>query len=67
MIQRIDFLGFTVVGPRNASKQSWKASDWPGWTASLKGQAVLLEGEGKVIEVPRAKCVITSVPDKEPA
>lgn len=59
-IMRVEFLGFTVTGPRNAPKSSFKPSDWPNWTASVKGQAIILEGEGRVIEVPRGRCVITS-------
>jgi hypothetical protein len=65
-IQRVDFVGFTVLGYRSRTQQAYTPKDWPGWTCSVKGQAVLLEGEGRVVEVPRGKCVITSVPEKEP-
>jgi hypothetical protein len=59
-IRRIDFPGFTILGPSQRSYPSFKPEDWPKWTASIEGPSVVLEGEGRRIEVPRAKCVVYS-------
>jgi hypothetical protein len=59
MIVRVDFISVTVLGPQTRAKQAFKPAEWPGWTCTVKGQAVLFEGEGRTIEVPRSSCVIT--------
>ena len=58
-ILRVEFIGFTVSGPRGGTRANFKPQEWPGWTARAEGQAVLFEGEGKRVEVPRNLCYIT--------
>jgi hypothetical protein len=57
-IWRIDFIGVSVLGPLMRAKDHYKPSDWPRWTAGVEGPYVVLEGEGRRIEVPRARCVV---------
>jgi hypothetical protein len=73
-ITRIDFLGFTVTGPQRRGTRSAYAlsgaNAWPGWTVRVEGQAILLEGEGRLVELPRNKCVVEwdtkAVPEEVP-
>lgn len=63
MIQRVDLIGFAIVnGPLNRSHSSYsaKASEWKGWTVAIEGPSVVFTGEGRRIEVPRARCVVAS-------
>lgn len=62
MITRADFIGFNVLGPSQRAYSNYAikgASAWPkGWTADIQGPSLILEGEGRRIEVPRARCVV---------
>ena len=58
VIKRVEFLSFTVAGPRGSVRQNFKPIDWPRWTARAEGQAILLEGDGRRIEIPRNRCVV---------
>jgi len=62
-VTRATFIGFSVLGPRQRAMSDFKSpdqvgSDWKGWTCALEGPHVILEGEGRRIEVPRARCVV---------
>ena len=63
MIERIDFVGFTVQAAtsRNSprSHQYYKATEWVGWAVDVKQGLVLFTGpRGESVEVPRGHCVI---------
>ena len=62
MIQRVDFIGFSVLGPSRRAHTAYRATGadaWPkSWTATLDGPNLVLEGDGQRIEVPRARCIV---------
>jgi len=66
VIKRVEFIGFTVLGPRQLSATAYKAEGpdaWPKeWVASLEGPHVVLEGEGRRMELPRSRCVVYTDP-----
>jgi hypothetical protein len=67
-IVRIDFLGFTVTGPERRKVMSCFAlsgvNAWgKDWHATAEGQELILEGEGRRLELPRSKCVVEWGPD----
>ncbi len=70
MIERVEFVGCTVLGPAKGSRASYTntgANPWgKGWSARIDGASVILEGEGRRIEVPRSLCVVYHVPDAVP-
>jgi hypothetical protein len=55
---RIEFVGVTIYGPGMRAFQSWKPQEWPGWTARVMPEAVILEGQGRRIDLPRSACVL---------
>jgi hypothetical protein len=57
-IARVEFIGFTVLGPSWRSMAHYKPHEWSRWTVTLEGPYVALEGEGRKIEVPRARCIV---------
>ena len=65
MIKRIEFIGFSVAGPRGTMRPAYKASEWPGWTVEVDGAFLLLRGEGRVVEIPRARCVVDRTEEKK--
>ncbi len=70
MITRIDFIGMVVIGHNTRSHQTYKPSEWPGWTAAIEGSDVVLRGpSGVEAHVPRSRCVIYTdgkpLPSKE--
>lgn len=64
VIEKVDFIGFSVLGPAMKSCQAYRtkgADAWPrSWTATLEGPHLVLEDGKRRIEVPRARCVVYS-------
>lgn len=66
-ITRIEFIGFSVMGPQKKFYQSIKPEEHKGWTFTLEGPHLVAEGENRKIEIPRARCVVYSQADKPAA
>ncbi len=57
-IDRVEFISMTVMGPSRRHWSDYKPKDWPKWTAAIEGPSVVFEGEGRRVEVPRARCIV---------
>lgn len=73
MIARVEFIGFTVTGPRSSARSGYKQADWQGWSVSIEGGRLLLRNDnesetdkGRIVSVPLSHCVVYQTPDEKP-
>jgi hypothetical protein len=66
VIDRVEFISMTVMGPARRHWPNYKAAEWPRWTVALEGPSVVFEGEGRRVEVPRARCLVYFAQDALP-
>src|SRR5688572_21708900 len=61
-IKRIDFIGFTVMGPRTRSYANYMAKEWTDWKVDVRGPQIVVapppNGTDSEASVPLTRCVV---------